>query len=503
MTTILFGVTTIFLRSFLVKKKLLIIFLGGIWILNAIASSKAVINTPVADMYKQPSENAAVISSAIYNTKVEVINSAKGNNWFLIKTSDNYRGWVMGRDLVGLSNYSSKDIAKVKNLFANIYAERDTTRRKALVIAPFGTKLSVKKFFDKRWIQVRLANGNLGWIQSGDVTLDLKPLTMRQMLKLSRKFIGLPFTWGGKSSYGFDCSGFVQMLYKQMGILLPRDTGVQADWYGFVPVAKKNLQPGDVLYFGWNNKIGHTAVYLGNNLFINSTPYNTPTVHISDLRDKHWRSIYITARRLKSRSRTTTRFVSNITPLPASVKQQMQKYTWHKGCPVGLNDLDYVKLSYWGFDNKPHQGVLIVNKYLAPEIVAIFKDLYQHGFPIQKMRPMYLYKGNDNASMLANNTVAFGCRKQVDFPDLFSIHSYGGAIDINPLLNPYVNGNKVLPPESRKYLSKNIKGRITSNGIVVKDFAKYGWVWGGSDSWSQYDIHDYQHFEKPFNKQNG
>ena len=434
------------------KRKLVIIFLAGMWLVKALASSPAVINVPVADMYKQPAKNAELISSAIYATNVDIINSAK-NNWFLIRTPDNYRGWVTGRDLVSGTYKLSKDIVKVENLFANIFAEPDTTKHKPLIVASFGTKLSVTQFFNKRWIQVRLVNGKLGWIQSGDVAIDPKPLTMQQMLKLGRKFIGLPFTWGGTSSYGFDCSGFVQMLYKQMGILLPRDGGLQTKWSGLVKVAKRNLQPGDILYFGWNNQISHEAIYLGNNRIIHSTAYQNPTVQISNFNDPYWQGIYITARRLN----TGVRFSSAIKPLPSYVRQQVQKYTWHKGCPIRPDGLAYVKLSYWGFDNRSHQGVLIVNKYLAPEIVAIFKDLYEHRFPIQKMQPVYLYKGNDNDSMLANNTSAFDCRAQVDFPDLFSIHSYGGAIDINPLINPYVNGNKVLPPQSRKYLGKNVR----------------------------------------------
>ncbi|MCK4609391.1 MAG: C40 family peptidase, partial [Gammaproteobacteria bacterium] len=328
------------------------------------------------------------------------------------------------------------------------------------------------------------------------------PLSMAEMLQLGHKFVGLPYLWAGDSTFGYDCSGIVQAMYAQMGVTLPRDGKQQAGWPGFYQVAEKDLKPGDALYFGWNNDISHAGLYLGNHKFLNSTAYQDPTVHISDLRAPHWRDIYITARRLKPNWRqyqghglaAAADFKATTQPLPAAVKQQMQKYTWHKGCPVPLSNLAYLQLSYWGFDNQAHQGALIVNKNLAPEITTIFKDLYQHKFPIAKMKPMYLYHGNDQVSMRANNTSAFNCRAQTNFSKIFSIHSYGGAIDINPLINPYVYGNKVEPAAAKKYLGKNVKGSITPNGIVVKDFTKKGWVWGGS--WTG-KVRDYQHFEKP------
>lgn len=174
----------------------------------------------------------------------------------------------------------------------------------------------------------------------------------------------------------------------------------------------------------------------------------------------------------------------------------MRKYTWKPDCPVPLADLAYIKLSYWGFDNKPHLGIIIIHKNLAPEVIQIFKTLYQHHFPIQRMQPMYLYKGDDDKSMLANNTVGFNCRHQTDFPKLFSPHSYGGAIDINPLINPYVNNGKVEPKAATKYAPRNIpaKGKVVPKGIVLQTFSKYGWSWGGN--WDKRGIKDYQHFEK-------
>jgi hypothetical protein len=187
-------------------------------------------------------------------------------------------------------------------------------------------------------------------------------------------------------------------------------------------------------------------------------------------------------------------FASHIGSIPATVQMDMKKYTWHSGCPVALNELAYIQLNYWGFDNKTHQGVLIINKKLAHEVVNIFKQLYLKKFPIQSIEPMEKFQGNDKASMAANNTSAFNCRDLTNKPGVFSQHSYGRAIDINPLINPFVDGNKVSPTGGSKFLNRNkpYPGKIINHGFVAELFIQHGWDWGAQ--W--YDVQDYQHFEK-------
>lgn len=189
-----------------------------------------------------------------------------------------------------------------------------------------------------------------------------------------------------------------------------------------------------------------------------------------------------------------TDFKSQILPIPDNVKSIMKKYTWHPGCPVPLEDLSYVELAYYGFDHKPHQGVLIVNKTVAKDVVEIFKDLYAHHFPIERMELMDVFKGDDDAAMKVNNTSSFNCRAVTGKPGVFSQHSYGRAIDINTMINPYVKGPLVLPPNGAPYVdrTKLYPGKITKNSLIYQDFISRGWSWGGD--W--HDLQDYQHFEK-------
>lgn len=187
-------------------------------------------------------------------------------------------------------------------------------------------------------------------------------------------------------------------------------------------------------------------------------------------------------------------FKSKISTIPSVIATRMQQQTWHPGCPVALNHLAYIQLSYWGFDKRTHRGTLIVNKDLAAEVVAIFKVLYQHKFPMQRMELLDVFHGDDLASMSANNTSAFNCREVTGRPGEYSQHSYGRAIDINPLLNPYVQGNKVLPIGGTRSMDRHspAPGKIVNGDVVYQEFHKHGWDWAGN--W--FDVHDYQHFEK-------
>jgi len=187
-------------------------------------------------------------------------------------------------------------------------------------------------------------------------------------------------------------------------------------------------------------------------------------------------------------------FQGKILPIPHSVQKLMKRYTWKSGCPVSLSRLRYLQLSYYGFDHKAHTGVLIVNAKLAKQVVAIFKTLYQHQFPIRRMEPAYLFKGNDETSMQINNTTAFDCRPITGYQHGYSQHAYGRAIDINTRTNPYVKGKIILPKNATLFVNRDhdFPGKISRGDFIYKAFTSRGWVWGGN--WRS--LKDYQHFEK-------
>ncbi len=145
-----------------------------------------------------------------------------------------------------------------------------------------------------------MPDDHAGWVQAGDVSLEPRRLGIPETLEFAKRFLGLPYTWGGTSSYGYDCSGFSQMLGRRRGVNMPRDAQPQADWSGLIAVDRKDLQPGDLLYFGGSEKkITHTGIYMGDGKFINATTHVTPMVRIDDLNDAYWSKLLVAARRLK------------------------------------------------------------------------------------------------------------------------------------------------------------------------------------------------------------
>ena len=269
--------------------------------LFAAALPNAVVLAPVANMYSKPSEDADVVSQAIYGSNVGLVERREG--WARIRTADDYTGWTpLSALLPGKAYAASGRVAEVASLFAHIYREAAVTVHAPLVTVPFESRLEVvaEPAGQERWLEVRLPDGRRGWVQAGDIAFDAKPLGIPEMIEFSKRFLGLPYTWGGTSSFGYDCSGFAQMLVRRRGVVMPRDAQPQADWSGAAPVERNDLKPGDLLYFGESaKKITHTGVYLGDGKFINAATWVTPVVQIDDLNDAHWSRLLVAMRRVK------------------------------------------------------------------------------------------------------------------------------------------------------------------------------------------------------------
>ena len=112
--------------------------------------------------------------------------------------------------------------------------------------------------------------------------------------------------------------------------------------------------------------------------------------------------------------------------------------TWQEGCPVGLDGLRYVTVSFRGFDGGAHTGELVVNADEAGDVVEAFRQLFDAGFPIEEMRLVTDADLAAPATGDGNNTAAFVCRA-VRGGSRFSAHAYGLAIDLNPFQNPYIS----------------------------------------------------------------
>ena len=246
------------------------------------------IHEPVVAMRQAPSVEAVVVSTANYSEEVRIVEEQE--QWIKIQTTvDSYEGWIPKKAIIQLFERPEQVVSVIRPS-AHLYHVKDTEFGPRLTL-PFESLLELVDASDDRWVTVRTIDGNLGYIQKGDVSLTpTKALTKDEMIALSEQFLGLPYTWGGRSSFGYDCSGFVQMLYRQMQIYLPRDSKDQATWQGFKSVSQEELRPGDLIYWGLaEDKIRHAGLYLGSGEFIHASPReNKPYLRKSKLTDAEW-----------------------------------------------------------------------------------------------------------------------------------------------------------------------------------------------------------------------
>jgi hypothetical protein len=183
-------------------------------------------------------------------------------------------------------------------------------------------------------------------------------------------------------------------------------------------------------------------------------------------------------------------FRVDIRPVPSDVAARS---TWSPACPVALEDLRYVTLTFWGFDDRPHTGELLVNAAVAEDVAGVFARLYKARFPIEEMRVVAREELDAPPTGDGNNTSAFVCRPTT-LGSSWSQHAYGLAVDVNPFHNPYARGDVVLPELASAYVDRNrqLPGMVALGGPVTEAFAAIGWEWGGR--WNS--MKDWMHFSR-------
>ena len=223
-------------------------------------SRKAVISTAVAPIHKEPEFISEMVTQGLMWESVTIVEDQ--DDWQRVQMDDGYEGWIH-------NFYLTKSVADITNslTITNRYAPVSLQRGKdesVLAMLSFGTIVPVLEK-TSGYSKIQLINSNAGFI------LPQENVTYRKrdiIIKLAKSLLTVPYLWGGKSSFGYDCSGFVQMVLKTAGISIARDTGEQIKTEGLEEISIHEVQRGDLIFFSENNRINHVAFSLGNSKII-------------------------------------------------------------------------------------------------------------------------------------------------------------------------------------------------------------------------------------------
>jgi len=155
-----------------------------------------------------------------------------------------------------------------------------------------------------------------------------------------------------------------------------------------------------------------------------------------------------------------------------------------------IDALSLVDVIYYSFDELRHQGQIMVDAALEDDVYEIFQLIEKIKFPIGKAIPIVAYNWEDGDSMADNNSSGFNFRV-IEGTNKLSLHSFGRAIDVNPVQNPVIYPAGIIAPDGATYRPKN-NGTLTAKHPVIQEFIRRGWHWGGNFEQPK----DYHHFEK-------
>lgn len=240
------------------------------------ASGRFVVCRNVANVHAEPGGESEVVTQALYGEKLEMIESR--GEWALVRCPDDYTGW-MASDCMTVPQgtpYEGLPDLRVNSLFEPLLIERDGVLMQETILT-LGTEVRITGARRGSYAKVLMPDGRSAWIRHA--ALSEPPSSCVQgpaaVLETAHRFMGVPYLWGGRSSFGLDCSGFTQRVYEFCGLLLPRDAFQQAAWEPMRPVGLEDAEPGDLAFFGGDHDprgrgITHVGILLDRSTLIHS-----------------------------------------------------------------------------------------------------------------------------------------------------------------------------------------------------------------------------------------
>ncbi len=219
----------------------------------------------ITDMWHKPKYNSERVNQLLFADFVKI--TEEKNNFCHVEKIDGYTGWVDKRFIAPCSMKIFKQFADTSKYIVTaktLAVQKTDSMKSPPHFLYYGTTFHATKSGTSR-LNLNLPDKNsLSVSTSGARLISRKRLTSSEIIKEAKKFLGVPYLWGGVSTAGIDCSGFTQTVLSRFGIQIPRDTKEQI-LIG-EEISRENIKTGDLLFFD-----RHVGFAIGNDKIIHSS----------------------------------------------------------------------------------------------------------------------------------------------------------------------------------------------------------------------------------------
>lgn len=215
------------------------------------------VKTSYANIYAEPSFSSEMVTQAIFFESLEIL--SEHGNWYKISQWDGYEGYVH-KFYLGEANDESADTVILSDRLTPIYSSQDD--QSISLLAPFGASLSCRGD-DDGWMSIEIDSDSY-YLKTPK---EQEPVASRDLVvKYCGRLLGSPYLWGGKTPLGYDCSGFVQSVYRAIGVGLERDTSKQINDTQAASINLSDAKPGDLIFFSIEGSgVDHVGIWIGEN----------------------------------------------------------------------------------------------------------------------------------------------------------------------------------------------------------------------------------------------